>query len=729
MINFPNSQPGKATLVRDTWGVAHIYAENEEDGFYALGYAQAEDELRGILLAYLGVRGELASVFGPDTIGEESVLFIEGTTIEHDLKVRRLRHLERAREEFPGMSLQTQKNMTAFIDGMSAFMKDHPEKMPAWAPPLEPVLPVALMDHLSCWSYGKGLAKLENTKKPEQNVPGAGSNAWVLAPHRTEEGVVVHLTDTHGGFDQKFSQWRIKAGDLDLFGFGWMGTVTPMFGHTPFNAWGWTTSDHDDCDCYRVVVDDNNPRAYTVDGEKKEMSVFPYTVRVRDGEDIRGEFEYTHHNNILSPVVHRENGVAYALSSPYLERPAQYHEQYRLMALAQDRDEFRQALDMRSIFPANLVAGGKDGMLLFIRPGRIPVRPEGLDISKPLDGNTRKTLWLGYHSLDDLIQWENPESGWLSINNISPDMMAPDSPIRAGDYPDYFSIQTGTTEHRQKRIIELLHNDYKLSRQDLFNVVFDSKIFGAEKWSAVIKQVVLQSTEFLEDRLDDFHVFVDDLIAFDGRLLAESRGALYYENFRHTLTFAFADQVNSVVRSIEFNDGTLTDDMAATVLKAIELAYDAVKEKFGTIDVTYGDDHRVGRGDTSLPAGGGAILGGYNLPGHAPFEGEIFGVVAKFAMALPLRVLGYLPGPNEHDPKQAFLGQRSPVLTIFSDPIQSYASIPTGASDDPQSPHYSDQSQLVSEARLRPTFFNKEELLGNIESMRELNTSPRDAAR
>lgn len=68
------------------------------------------------------------------------------------------------------------------------------------------------------------------------------------------------------------------------------------------------------------------------------------------------------------------------------------------------------------------------------------------------------------------------------------------------------------------------------------------------------------------------------------------------------------------------------------------------------------------------------------------------------------------------------MGQRSPVLTIFSDPIQSYASIPTGASNDPQSPHYSDQSQLVSEARLRPTFFNKEDLLKNIESVRELDT-------
>jgi len=721
MINFPKSQPGKPTLIRDVWGVSHVYADNEEDGFYALGYAQAEDELRGILLAYLGVRGELASVFGPETIGEESVLFIEGTTIEHDLKVRRLRHLERAREEFPGLSLQMQKNMKAFINGVGSFMNEHPEKVPAWAPPLEPVLPIALMDHLSCWSYGKGLTKLEQTKNPSGSIPGAGSNAWVLAPHRTEEGVVVHLTDTHGGFDQKFSQWRIKAGDLDLFGFGWMGTVTPMFGHTPFNAWGWTTSDHDDCDCYRVVVDDNNPRVYAVDGEKKEMRVLPYTIRVKDGEDIHGEFEFTHHNGILSPVVHRDEGVAYALSSPYLERPAQYHEQYRLMALAQNRDEFRQALDMRSIFPANLVAGGKDGMLLFIRPGCIPIRPEGLDISKPVDGNTHKTQWLGYHSLDDLIQWENPESGWLSINNISPDMMAPDSPVRFEDYPDYFSIQTGSTEHRQRRIIELLHNDRKLSREDLFNVVFDSKVFDTGKWCAAIEQVVSQKAGFLDDRLGDFITFVDDLKTFDGRLIAESKGAQYYETFRHTLTFRFADQVNSIVKSIEFDDGPLTDEMAATMLKAIKLAYDEIKDRFGTIDVTYGDDHRVGRGDTSLPAGGGAILGGYDLPGHAPYEGEVFGVVAKFAMTLPLRVMGYLPGQGAHDPRQAFMGQRSPVLTIFSDPIKSYASIPTGASNDPQSPHYSDQSQLVSEAQLRPTFFNEEDLLGNIESVRELS--------
>ena len=92
---------GQVTIFRDRWGMAHLYAAREEDGFFGLGYATAEDRLDQVLLLYLGVEGELAAAFGPGPIGADKVGPMLGgeisDTVASDLRVKKFQILEQAR--------------------------------------------------------------------------------------------------------------------------------------------------------------------------------------------------------------------------------------------------------------------------------------------------------------------------------------------------------------------------------------------------------------------------------------------------------------------------------------------------------------------------------------------------------------------------------------------------------------------------------------------------------
>jgi acyl-homoserine-lactone acylase len=144
--------PGNATVYRDVFGTPHVYADKEEDGFFALGYVWSEDRLLQLLFQYLQASGNLAAKFGPGlldpaTLSPELAGYpgagVVPDTVASDLNMRRYRYLEDARANFSRLSAQVQADITAFFEGMEKYMAENPSKVPAWAPDLEPALMLA----------------------------------------------------------------------------------------------------------------------------------------------------------------------------------------------------------------------------------------------------------------------------------------------------------------------------------------------------------------------------------------------------------------------------------------------------------------------------------------------------------------------------------------------------------------------------------------------------------
>lgn len=685
---------GAVEIYRDSYGLAHLYASREEDGFYGLGYALAEDRLQQVLTLYLAVRGELAATFGisgPPVIVNGP--YAPGDTVALDRAALKYQYLSAARRNFSKLPRQYQNNLRAYIRGIERYMRDHPQKTPHWAPELEPALPLALFHFLVqeqesvCAARRKAdqaaLSDGPNAMRGDvSSMPFAASNAWALAGSRTADGRVLFSSDSHGPIElygTLFHSYRIHAGALDFFAVDPAGTAMFLFGHSPHFAWGITEGPRFVADCYRIRVSPDASDTFNYDGKAKKIETVPYSIRVKGTAPVTGTFEYTELNGMLSVVDSRVDDTAYVVSFAYADRIGLGAGQQYRMAKARNRKELEAALAERDIYPANLIIGGADGTIMFIRPGRVPRRPAGVDVRRTIAGNTAATSWRGMHSYADVLKLINPSQGYVANTNASPDMMYPDSQLKPADHPDYFAFEPGRTNSRQRRIIELLHEIRNATVDDAKAITMDETIQAGRAAGAAIARLKIDWPELISSQPPEIRSFVDELARFDGSLALESRGALYYAELMRALAQNNRKGLKSLSQQIDSGNALDRSHLETLILGAAQARKHLI-ETYGTADLAWGDIHRAGRGGVDLPVGGGSV----------PEVG-----------AVSLRALNFAEDPNTHK-RRLVVGQRVPFVVHFAaDGVQSYAQFLNGVSDDSSSRHYSDQAHLASTKTLR----------------------------
>jgi acyl-homoserine-lactone acylase len=679
--------------------MAHIYSDTEQGGFFGLGYATGEDRLEQVLTWYVAVRGELAATFGPKTPvlpGDSFALGGAGNAgpledaVASDLNARRFQLLEIARRNLPLLPAHYRRDLQAYIAGLNAYMRANPTKTPAWAPRLEAALPLALIHFLvlepaqvcDARRAADRQTAVAATVDP-QAPPGplGGSNAWAIAGSRTADGRVIFESDSHGpieGYGALFYPYRIKAGGLDVTAIAPAGTALFLFGYSPHFAWGITEGPRYPADCYRIAVEALSPRLYRYDGQLHKISVRPYTIAVKGGAPVQGSFEFVRLNGVVSPIVSREGSTAYAVSYASAERVGRGAGEYYRIAQARNLKELQSALAQRDAYPANLVIGGADGTLMFIRPGRIPVRPPGLDATRTLDGNHSSSAWRGIHSYKDALKLINPSQGYVANTNVSPDMMYPQSPLKASDYPPYFAFAPGQTNSRQRRLIELLDGRSNITIDEARAMAMDESIPAARPWGAVIAAAVSERPELIATQVSGTEAFLADLEDFDGVFSKESRGALDYFELRTVLRDRHHDFAEVLEATVRAGD-RLSPNQQRLLLESLAETRQILLEKYGRTDLAWGDVHRIGRGGVDLPVGGAISMNDASL-----------------------RALRFATDPGTGKEWMTG-GQRVPFLVHFTAAgPQAYIQALWGLSNDPESIHFSDQAHLASDKFLRP---------------------------
>ena len=525
---------GSVTIYRDVYGAPHVYAEREEDGYWGLGYSTAEDHLEGMLLRYLALKGELAAAFGAGPVAEETGLratALPGRAIPDavasDLENLRWRHLADARQNFSKLPEQVQLNLQSYISGIQRFMEEHPERVPRWAPTLEPALPLAISSLFMLFSStGTCQAAIS------QASPVSGSNVWALPATRMREGAAVFSSDSHGviedGNGTFLTPTRVHAGNLDVWLLDVPGAIMGLKGHSRHYGWGWAEGPRRPADCIVLETVPGKPRTYLYDGKAVEMTVVPYVIEVAGGDSITGELEYTSHNGVMSPVVHRSGTKAWAVSSSYMGRAGFAHVQFRDMLLATNEAEMDKALS---------ATGDLSGQPRLFELRRIDQLHPPRSHPDPPRGVRRREAGGRQHvrrrvarpaRARELLRLKNPAQGYLSNSNVSPDMMFGEPVLKAETYPPDFAFQPGQTGTRQLRSIEMLQGNRVFSFEDAIDVVADVKVVNTDKWGPVIREVMAANPP----ADSAFRQYVDSLGAFDGRFVPASRGALYHALMR-----------------------------------------------------------------------------------------------------------------------------------------------------------------------------------------------------
>ena len=670
----------EATIYRDEYGIPHVFASTLEAAAYAIGYAQAEDRLEELLKNYRRANGTMAEVFGPDSY-------------RADLIQRMWRHSEVSREKYNQVSPKMRASIEAFIDGIKAFMREHPEQVPKWAQEIHPWDVIALGRYI-IWGWPLGEAGGDLQRAGIQPDPAAyrGSNEMLIAANRTAMNAPIAVIDPHLSWygEFRFYQVRIYAGDYNVSGVSILGVPFPSLGHSRYCSVAMTTGGPDTSDIYEEELNPSNPRQYRYDGQWRDMKVVKEKIGVKKNDTIdwrEVEIEYTGHG----PIVAHKDGKAYSMAIPYageIGLTDQIHE----MMTARNLDEMKRALSHLQLMAQNIMVGTVQGDIFYLRNGRVPIRAKGVDPSKPIPGNTSATEWQGLHPLNDLVQVLNPPNGYMHNCNVTPFAMMKNSPLVPDKYTPYIynASRTAPRHQRAEMMTELLDTANKVTVDDAINIAFSPQVYHSELWQARLKAAWSKAGNAAS--ADAAEVF--DLIQkWNRRSDAESEGALAYYAFKKGLGSDFARQVEV--------PADITDDQ---LIAAVGKAAEWLKSNFGSLRVAYGKYFRVGRqgGDRTFPVGGGSLNGGPNQVAMATPRAISFGAVGKEMVGAG--------------------GQTSTQIVVLTNPPKSYAIIPLGESDHKESKHWDDQAEkLFSKSKAAPTFFmDKNELMKHVTAKKVL---------
>lgn len=688
----------KITIYRDEYGVPHIYAPTHEAGLYASGWAQAEDRLEEILKNYLRGSGEMAAAFG----GRDN--------FNEDVQARMWRYREVAENNYDKIMPEVRAGIEAFIAGINDYLAAHPNEVPAWwgKRKVEKFMPVAFgRQYIFGWPTGQAFGDLRGAGlTPNFTVDMRASNEMAIAPSRSKEGVAMLIIDPHLAWfgRQRFWELRLHAGAIHASGFATAGVPYVGLGHSSDVAWAHTTGGPDTADVYTLQLNPKNPLQYKYDNGWREIKTRKVKIQVKGEVSPR---EVTFYDAHYGPIVAKKDGVAYAAKLAYAEEVGYIESKY-LFNVAKDYKDAMKAIENGRVMPQNVMVADTSGNIYYQRTGRVPIRPAGYDWTKPVDGSTSKTEWLGIHKSSDLLSILNPPQGYMQNCNNPPDVMMVNSPLQAEKFPFYLFNEAIRRPHqRSYSAVRWLEAHPKVSVEDMLSFALDTHCAQFDHW---VKALVAADQKFGVRDNRDYQEGLKALQQWDGYANADSTGALKFYYWRNTLSKKLSAEANNALIG-KVNDyldlfgwstpaAPLTEAEQKLLVEAFSEAMQRMRANHGELDVPFGTVFRVGRDDKSWPVGGGSLLP----------EG----------MAT-LRSIGFGNERSDHT-RWGERGQTSTEVVVLSKPIRSYTQPPIGQSDRKDSPHYRDQAEkLFSPAKLKPTWFAKEELLqGHVKTTTEL---------
>ena len=313
--------------------------------------------------------------------------------------------------------------------------------------------------------------------------------------------------------------------------------------------------------------------------------------------------------------------------------------------------------------PQNIMIGTVDGDMYYVRNGRVPVRPNGCDPSKPMPG-TGGCEWQGIHPFADLVQIANPPQGYMQNCNTSPEWLFRGSPFTPEKYaasPELFNAPPGPPNQRAAVVLDLLEAARKVTAEQAIEFAFSDEVHGAREWQDRIAQEAQPPSEF--SRL---------LLEWNGRTDAGSRGALAFYLFKLAL--------GPTAQRAEAPPAALT---GRQVREALEKAAARLRAEFAP-DATFGSFFRIGREgtDRTFAASGGTLP----EAGIATPRSIRFGKRGEQMMGSG--------------------GQTATQVVILTRPPRSFMVIPLGESDHADSKHFDDQAgKLFSRPQMKSTYF------------------------
>ena len=655
-LSYSQINPKNIDIVRDEYGIPHIYAQTDAEVAYGLAWANAEDDFTTIQEAYLAGNAMLSNYIG-----------LKGAAADFITQFIGSKNL--IEEKIGTISEDYMAVVEGYSQGLNAYASNNPDKV--LYKKLFPITPKKMLMYSQLQlfisnegAYWAGRILNNDTQDDflDQNL--TGSNVIAMNSSKTVSGETFLAINTHQPLEGPTSWYEVHLNSQEgtnIIGTMYPGTPNVVIGVNEYLGWSHTVNYPDKTDVFKLRM--KNKRKYIVDEEEYELEKLKAKITIKVlGIPIKINRKY--YKSIYGPTLKNKSGY-YSIRTPTLFN-VKALEQWWRMGKSKNFTEFYNNLKMKELPGFNIGYADKYDTIFYMSNGIIPKRAQGYNWKGIVPGDTKKTLWTEYHNIEDLPQVIQPESGFIYNANHSPfKSTSADENPNEENYNENMGYET-YDNNRSTRLIELIESYDRVSYDDFKDIKYDNSF--PSKFNYNFMNISIIETLKLQEENDLFEL-LDIIQKWDRKTDIDSQGAGFYGVLYYQLVRNYRDEIqnNNKIVSKEILLSALADTKAYII------------NNFGSTEITLGDFQKLVRGDKELPIWG--------LP--------------DVITAMSSRP--YKDGKHKVTQGESYIGlvrfnENGPIL----ESIISY-----GNSDNPESDHYTDQMEKYSKFQTKKMTFDK----------------------
>lgn len=690
-------QAKRVNIIRDNWGIPHIYGKSDADAVFGLLYAQCEDDFKRVEMNYIEKLGRMSEIKG------ESSLY-------DDLQIKLLIDTTDAIADYNKAEPWMKKLLNAYADGINFYLHTHPNTKPALLTRFKPWYPLLWTDgsigaistadittaELKNFYSGDKVTYTAEPKDPENQT---GSNGFAFSPKITASGNAILYINPHVTFYFRPEVQVTSEEGLNAYGAVTWGQIFVYQGFNDYCGWMHTSCNVDVADVYAEKITKNgNKYFYEYDKQLKPVTEKKISISYKDGNGLKTKIfttYYTHHG----PIMAKRNDQWISLKS-YNRSMTSLIQSWK-RTKAKGFEDYKKTMDLRANTSNSTVFADNKGNIAYWHGNFVPVRDRKLNWAKVMDGSTSATEWKGLHTVDETVHVYNPTNGWLQNCNSTPFSAAGVMSPKKADYPPYMAPDG--ENFRGVNAVKVLDKEKSYTIDKVIAAGYDTNLAAFEVLIPSLINVFEKSVKP-----------TDSLYAALNEPIAELKKWNYHSSetsVATTLAIEWAGKLSTTLQKLYIDEGE--DDQVANVkrfaasatpeqvLPPLLVVVNDLKKKFGKWQMPWGEINRYQRVSSDI---------------QQKYDDAQPSVPVGFASAL----WGMLPSYNSRyyagTQKRYGVSGNSFICAVeFGPKIKAKSLLAGGESGDPSSKHFNDQLEMYTKGKFKDVLFYKEDVLKNAE--------------
>ena len=695
-------QAAQVSIVRDNWGIPHVYGKTDANAVFGLLYAQCEDDFSRVEMNYIEKLGRMAELKGE-------------TELYNDLYLKLIIDSASAVADYKKSPAWLQKLLNAFADGVNFYLYKNQGVKPALLHRFKPWYPLLWTDgsigaistgdvspeEVKNFYTGKHVPVVLNQKKYEENT--SGSNGFAIGPTKTASGNAILYINPHVTFYFRPEVQMVSEEGLNVYGAVTWGQFFIYQGFNQYCGWMHTSSNVDVADLYAEKITKHKKDGrlfYEYDKKSLPVSQQKITIKYATSQGVVAK-NFTGFFTGHGPVMANRNGQYIAVKSYNRSLTSLIQSWQRTKA--RGLDDYKKNMQLYANTSNNTVFADSKGNIAYWHGDFIPRRNKNLNWSKPVDGTTKATEWQGLHTLDEIVHVYNPATGWIQNCNSTPFTVSGDASPTKENYPAYMAPDG--ENFRGINAARVLGKGNAFTIDKTIAAGYDTYLSAFE----ILMPALISSFEKNSKPGDSLYSLVAEPIA----LLKNWDYHAGVNSVATTLAIEWAQLLTSDIRRIYIAEGD--DDQvaitkkfvagasAAELLVPMQQAINALVGRYGKWQIPWGDINRFQRVSGSISQ---------QYDDAKPSVGV--GYASALWGMLPSYNSRYYPGTNK---RYGVSGNSFICAVEFGKTIKAKSLLAGGESGDPLSKHFNDQLEMYSQGKFKEVLFYKEDVMKHAEKI------------